>query len=67
MEQNVGALDQTLRVGLGFALLLFAFLAKPPVSAILYAGFLVFAITGFTGRCMLYKPLGISTCGKEER
>ncbi len=65
MQQNVGVLDQTLRVGLGFALLLLAFLSKEPTSWIFYTGFLVFAITGFTGKCLLYRLIGLSTCAKE--
>ena len=62
MEQNVGVLDQTVRVGLGFALLLAAFLLKEPVSWAAYIGFLVLAVTGFTGKCLLYKALGVTTC-----
>jgi len=65
MEQNVGVLDQTLRVGLGFALLLIAFLTHPPVSTILYVAGLIVTVTGFTGYCLLYKPFGISTCAKD--
>ena len=65
MQQNVGPLYQTLRVGLGFALMFTGFLLPAPASAIAYAGFLVFAITGFTGKCLLYRVLGINTCGSE--
>jgi hypothetical protein len=62
MEQNVGVLDQTLRVGIGFALLVAAFIAPAPLKYLAYAGALVFAITGFSGKCFLYKVLGIRTC-----
>jgi len=65
MQQNVGPLDQTLRVGLGFALMFTGFLLPAPASAIAFAGFLAFAITGFSGKCLLYKAFGINTCGSE--
>ena len=62
MEQNVGPLDQTLRVGLAFALMFTGFLLTPPASWAAFVGFLVFGISGFTGRCPLYKLIGITTC-----
>jgi hypothetical protein len=62
MEQNVGPLDSVLRVALGFALLFTAFIIPPPLKWFAYAGFLVFAITGFVGRCPLYRIFGIRTC-----
>lgn len=62
MEQNVGALDQTLRVGIGFGLLVAAFIAPEPLKYFAYAGALVFAVTGFSGVCWLYKLLGVRTC-----
>lgn len=62
MDQNVGVLDSTLRVLLGFALLFTAFIIPPPLKWLAYAGFLIFAVTGFVGRCPLYKLLGIRTC-----
>ena len=62
MQQNVGPLDQTLRVGLGFGLLFFAFLLTPPASGIAYVAALAMTISGFTGRCLLYVPFGINTC-----
>ena len=65
MQQNVGPLDQTLRVGLGFALMFTGFLLPEPQSAIAYVGFLVLAITGFSGKCLLYKLLGVNTCGDD--
>jgi hypothetical protein len=61
MEQNVGILDSTLRVAIGFALLGVAFIIPAPLKYLAFAGFLVFAATGFTGKCALYRVLGIST------
>lgn len=62
MSQNVGVLDSTLRVGVGFFLLFVGFLLHPgPASWVAYAGFLVFAITGFSGKCLAYTVLGITT------
>jgi len=62
MDQNVGVLDQTLRVGIGFGLLVAAFIAPAPLKYFAYAGALLFAVTGFSGKCLLYKALGIKTC-----
>jgi len=61
MDQNVGILDSVLRVGLGFGLLALAFLVPEPYKWFAYAGFLVFAISGFVGRCPLYSLLRIRT------
>jgi hypothetical protein len=66
MQKNVGALDSTIRIGLGFFLLFVGFLLHPqPISYAAYAGFLALAISGFSGRCPGYTLLGISTCGDE--
>jgi len=65
MEQNVGPLDSVLRVGLGFALLGVAFITPPPLKYLAWAGFLIFAITGFVGRCPLYALFGIRTCARK--
>lgn len=62
MELNVGVLDQTLRVTIGFALLFVAFLVPEPARYWAFAGFLLFAVTGLAGRCLLYRVLGIRTC-----
>lgn len=62
MKQNVGALDATIRVGIGFALLFTAFLMQPPLSGVAYVAALIVAITGFSGQCLLYRVLGINTC-----
>ena len=63
MQQNVGALDSTIRIGLAFGLLFVGFLLHPqPASWAAYIGFLLLAISGFSGKCLAYKLLGISTC-----
>jgi hypothetical protein len=59
MQQNMGPLEQTLRVLTGFALLFVAFITAPPLSYAAWAGFLVFAVTGFAGKCLVYRMLGI--------
>lgn len=65
MEQNVGVLDSTLRIGLAFGLMFTGFLLHPgPASWAAYAGFLLLAISGFSGRCLAYKLLGITTCAE---
>jgi hypothetical protein len=61
MDQNVGVLDSVLRVALGFALLFVAFIVAPPLKWLAWAGFLIFVITGFVGRCPLYRLFGIRT------
>lgn len=60
MAQNMGALESTLRVGMGFALMFAGFLMPEPMSWAAYVGFLILAITGFSGRCLLYNLLGIN-------
>ena len=66
MKLNVGLIDSTLRVMVGFALLGTAFLVPAPVKWFAWAGFLIFAISGFTGRCPLYGLFGINTCRRTE-
>jgi hypothetical protein len=67
MRQNVGILDSTLRVTLGFALLFVGFLVAEPVKWLAFAGFVILAVTGFVGKCPLYKVFGIDTCARQER
>ena len=62
MQQNVGALDSTIRIGLGFGLMFTGFLLKAPASWIAFTLFLVLAISGFAGKCPLYSLLGVTTC-----
>ena len=64
MKQNCGALDSTIRVGVGFFLVFVAFLLAPPASTFAYVGALVAAVTGFSGRCPIYKIIGLDTNGK---
>ena len=65
MQKNVGALDSTIRIGLGFGLMVVGFLLTPPASYAAYVAFLVLAISGFSGQCPLYSVLGINTCPGE--
>lgn len=65
MEQNVGPLDSVLRVALGFACLGAAFILPPPLKYVAWVAFLVFAISGFSGRCPLYTLLGVRTCARK--
>jgi hypothetical protein len=65
MAQNVGVLESVLRVAVGFTLLFVAFIAPASAKWLAYAGFVVFAVSGFTGKCLLYRILGISTCREE--
>jgi hypothetical protein len=62
MQSNVGAFDSTIRVTLGFALLFVGFIIAAPLKYLAFAGFLIFAVTGFTGKCPLYALFGIRTC-----
>lgn len=62
MEQNVGALDSTVRVGIGFGLIFAGLLLQPPASWVAYIAGVVAIVTGFAGKCLLYKLLGLSTC-----
>ena len=64
MEQNVGVLDQVVRVCIGFACLGLAFISPPPLKYVAYAACIVFAVTGFAGKCWLYKLVGLSTARK---
>jgi len=64
MVSNVGVFDSVLRVTLGFALLFVGFIIAPPLKYLAFVGFLIFAITGFAGRCPLYTLFGIRTCAK---
>ena len=66
MQQNVGVLDSTVRVGLAFGLMFTGFLLSPPASYAAYVGFLLLAISGFSGKCLLYRMLGMTTCAEAE-
>ena len=62
MRQNVGVADQVIRVTIGFALLFAAFIAAVPLKYALFAMGLVAIISGFAGKCLLYRLLGVRTC-----
>jgi Protein of unknown function (DUF2892) len=63
MKPNVGGIDRTLRIVIGLALIVIAFLG--------YVGFWGYVVggialaTGVFSRCGLYKLIGMSTCPLE--
>ena len=71
LKRNEGILDRILRVALGMVLLPAGLFwlgeLQGSVLGLLAAGLGVLAlITGFTGVCPLYLPLGISTLEQEK-
>ena len=62
IRPNLGAVDRTLRILLGLALLGLTFFG--PKTAWGYLG-LVPLMTGLVGFCPLYRVLGLSTCPLE--
>lgn len=69
-ERNEGILDRIVRVALSLVLLPVGLLwlggLQGSVLGLVIAGLGVFVlITGLTGFCILYVPLGINTLGKE--
>jgi hypothetical protein len=62
MAQNVGSLDSTIRVGIGFGLIFTGLLLPPPASVVAYVAGLAAIVSGFAGQCLLYRVLGINTC-----
>jgi hypothetical protein len=62
MQQNVGVLDQVIRVTAGFALLFAGMIFSGPAKVALLAAGLAVVISGFAGYCLLYRVLGIRTC-----
>lgn len=62
MRQNVGVADQVIRVTLGFALLFAGFIVAAPLKYALFAIGVVAIVTGFAGKCLLYRLLGLRTC-----
>ncbi len=67
MEDNVGALDQTIRIFVGIMAGWEFFLLPGPPPWWLIAFALFFILTGCVGRCPLYSLLGASTKGKTPR
>jgi hypothetical protein len=61
MPQNVGVADQVIRITLGFALLFAGFIIAAPLKYLLFALGLAAIVSGFAGRCLLYRLLGVRT------
>ncbi len=61
MKKNVGGLDQSSRILVGFALTAATATGYVPIWG--YLGVVLLA-TGLLGYCPLYPVLGISTCKK---
>ena len=61
MRQNVGVADQVIRVAVGFALLFAGFIVAAPLKYVLFAAGLVAIVTGFAGKCLLYRIIGVRT------
>ncbi len=64
MQANVGNADRVIRIVIGVALLLFAFLSDSPYRWWGLIG-VVLVATGFLRWCPLYVPLGVKTCKTE--
>ncbi len=62
MQKNVGGLDRAIRIIGGIILIALGILkVLPYATAITIFGAWIL-LTGITGFCILYVPLGISTC-----
>jgi hypothetical protein len=61
MSTNVGSVDRILRIVVGIALLVFAFMSANPYAWIGYIG-IVPILTAAIGWCPAYTLLGIQTC-----
>jgi hypothetical protein len=59
MKKNVGGIDKTIRIVVGVVLIAVGFILKNWIVGII--GLLALG-TGLAGTCLLYIPLGISTC-----
>ncbi|MCX6793387.1 MAG: DUF2892 domain-containing protein [Candidatus Falkowbacteria bacterium] len=62
--QNEGKLDRTVRIILGFVLLLVSVFVSGVLQIVFYVLGAVVLITGIIGFCGVYKILGINTCAK---
>ncbi|MDT3437190.1 DUF2892 domain-containing protein [Haloarcula sp. 1CSR25-25] len=74
MEQNVGATDKRVRIGLGAIAglvsigVLAGALPLPLLAApVLGLGAVILLVTGLTGFCGLYSVLGMDTCPVDTR
>jgi hypothetical protein len=61
MKKNVGGIDRILRITLGIALLIFAFVGPEGVNKLGFIGLIPLA-TGLMNFCPLYPIFGFSTC-----
>lgn len=61
MKKNVGNIDRILRIVLGIALLVFAFVGPEDLKMWGFIGIVPLA-TGILNFCPLYTMLGFSTC-----
>jgi hypothetical protein len=67
MTRNVGMTERTIRIIVGVALLLVAFLTGLPAWGMILAGIIgaVALVTGAVGFCPAWKLLGLNTCARE--
>lgn len=61
MQQNIGKIDQTLRIVVGMALIALVFIGPQTPWGWIGAAVILIALVGF---CPLYKVMGLSTCKK---
>lgn len=61
MQQSVGTADKMIRIVLGLGLLSLLFLLPPPMHYLGLIG-LVPLLTALTGRCPLYRLIGVNSC-----
>ena len=61
MQQNVGTVDKIVRIVVGLALLSLLYFVQPPMNYLGLIG-LVPLLTALTGRCFLYRLIGVNTC-----
>lgn len=61
MKKNVGGIDRILRIVLGLALLVFAFVGPEGVKMWGFIGIVPLA-TGILNFCPLYSIIGLNTC-----
>lgn len=61
MKKNVGGIDRILRIVLGLALLVFAFVGPEGVKMWGFIGIVPLA-TGLLNFCPLYSIIGLNTC-----
>lgn len=61
MQQSVGTADKMIRIVLGLGLLSLLFLLQPPMHYLGLIG-LVPLLTALTGRCPLYRLIGVNSC-----